>query len=603
MENGGKRATIFWRNLRTSWICTKLIFKYRKSYFIYTFLSAALSILKIYWPIYCMKNLINGLLGGSADSIVTSSLTLALGSAAVWWAGQLLEHKTEEINIVLVSCFEEELGSKVIKLPYEAQESAEMLEKIELALEPVNKQNVLPRFVNNIRDIVTRVMLIVFGGAVIVNLKMEFIFLITVIVGINSFLHQKAQKAQLNFYKVITPINRKFGYYKDLSHNYHMGKDVRIYQMGDYIINKIKKYDDESYHGYKKLFGKIGLCQGSIAANVQLQTLVIYLYMIYIMQKQSLSVGDFTLYVSAAVNFANTISDLFHSLIESRQVSGYLETYVELIAGRGGKKAGVEKPERDADPIKGDIRLIEFRNVSYRYPGKEQYAVKNLSFSLNKKEKVMLVGANGSGKSTIVKLLCRLCTPTEGEILVNGININSISEREYVELLSVVFQDYKIWECTIKEYICGEKGYSEDKANEVLKNIGMYEKVMKLKKCGDTILTRNFDKEGIEVSGGEGQKLALGRALYRKAPVVIMDEPTAALDPLAEYDFYERASSLYDSDIFLMISHRMASCRLCDRIIVLEGGKIVETGSHTELLAQDGLYREMWDLQAELCAL
>ena len=134
----------------------------------------------------------------------------------------------------------------------------------------------------------------------------------------------------------------------------------------------------------------------------------------------------------------------------------------------------------------------------------------------------------------------------------------------------------------------------------MLRNTGLYEKVMRWNRGTDTILTRNFDREGMEVSGGEGQKLALGRALYKKAPVVIMDEPTAALDPLAEYDFYEKASVLYDSDILLLISHRMASCRLCDRIIVLEKGMITEAGSHEELLSLDGLYRRMWNLQAGL---
>lgn len=595
-----KRPGTFSQKLRTSWVCTKIIFQCRKSYFIYTLLSAVISVLKTYWPVYCMKNLINGLLERNMNSIVSGSLLLALGSVAIWGLERLLEQKMETGNIELVSCFEEKLGSKVIRFPYEVQESAEVLEKIELALEPINKQNALPRFVNNFRDIVTEVLIILFGGVIIIDLRIEFLFLIAVIVCINSFLHQKAQKAQINFYKIITPINRKYGYYKDLSQNYHMGKDVRIYQMSDYIINKIKQYDDESYHGYKKLFSRIGLCQGSIAANVQMQTLIIYLYMIYIMQKQSLSVGDFTLYVGTAINFANTISNLFHSLIEARQVAEYLEAYVELITDESVKESGAEKVERVADPIRKEIHLIEFRNVSYRYPGKEQYAVKNLSFSLNKQEKVMLIGANGSGKSTIVRLLCRLCTPTEGEILVNGININSISDNECMELLSVVFQDYKIWECTIKEYLCGKNEYSEEKVKEVLKNSGLYEKVMKLSKRADTTLTRNFDNEGIEVSGGEGQKLALGRALYKKAPVVILDEPTAALDPLAEYDFYERASALYDSDILLMISHRMASCRLCDRIIVLEEGKIAETGSHEALLSRDGLYRKMWDLQAGL---
>lgn len=595
-----KKKGTFFQKLEICRVCTKLIYKCKKSYFVYMLLSAVLSVLKIYWPIYYMKNVINGLLGGDIDNIVSNSLLLVLGSAAFWGCEQLLEQKMEAINIVLVSCFEEELGKKMAGLPYELQESAEMLEKIELALEPINKQNVLPRFVNNLKDIVAELLIILFGGIVIVDLRIEFIFLILVIVSINSFLHQKAQKAQFNFYKVITPINRKFGYYKELSQNYQMGKDVRIYEMSEYIINKIKEYDDESYRGFKKLFTKIGLCQGSIAANIQLQTFAIYLYMIYIMRKQSLSVGDFTLYVGTAIHFANTISKLFNSLIEARQVTEYLETYVELITEKDRKTPNTEKTNNNIDLARRDINLVEFKNVSYCYPGKEQYAIRNLSFTINKKEKVMLIGANGSGKSTIVKLLCRLCVPTEGEILVNGKNINLISDSEYMDLLSVVFQDYKIWDCTVKEYICGKNEYNEGKVIEVLKNIGLHEKILKLSMYMETPLTRNFHNEGIEVSGGEGQKLALGRALYKNAPIVIMDEPTAALDPLAEYDFYEKASSLYDSDILLLISHRMASCKLCDKIIVLEEGKIVETGSHDMLLSLGGIYRKMWETQAGL---
>ena len=244
-----------------------------------------------------------------------------------------------------------------------------------------------------------------------------------------------------------------------------------------------------------------------------------------------------------------------------------------------------------------DKPLIEFKNVSFAYPDSEKTVLKNLNLTLRRGERLAVVGKNGSGKTTFVKLLCRLYDPIEGEILFNGKNIKEYDYKEYLNLFSVVFQDFKLLALPLAQNISGGEAYDKLKVVEVLKNTGL--DLSKFKNAEETYLYKNFDDEGVNISGGEGQKIAIARALYKDAPLIILDEPTAALDPIAEAEIYSKFDGLVKNKTSLYISHRLSSCKFCSHILVFDAGLIVQEGSHEELLAEDGLYSKLWNAQAQ----
>ena len=238
--------------------------------------------------------------------------------------------------------------------------------------------------------------------------------------------------------------------------------------------------------------------------------------------------------------------------------------------------------------------------MSFRYPGAETDALKHLSFRFKLGTKLAVVGRNGSGKSTMIKLLCRLYDPTEGEILLNGINIQKYDYDEYMSLFSVVFQDFQLFSFTLGENVASSRNYDRSKAHRCLKQAGFGQRLFQLPKGLDTYLNQDFDQSGVTMSGGEAQKIALARALYKDAPFMILDEPTAALDPMAEYEIYTRFNDMVGSKTAVYISHRLSSCRFCDEIAVFHEGKLVQYGTHSQLLADpNGQYYALWTAQAQ----
>ena len=242
---------------------------------------------------------------------------------------------------------------------------------------------------------------------------------------------------------------------------------------------------------------------------------------------------------------------------------------------------------------------IEFKNVSFRYPGAENDSLKNINIKINNGEHLAVVGRNGSGKTTFIKLMCRLYDVTEGEIRINGINIKDYTEDSINKLYSVVFQDFQMFSLPLSDNICSGKNCDREKMLDCLEQANIKERVLNMPEQEQTYLYKNVDKSGVEISGGEAQKLALARALYKDSPVVILDEPTAALDPVAENEIYNRFNSFVENKTAIYISHRLSSCVFCSRIAVFDNAELVEKGTHTQLLENNGKYSELWNAQAQ----
>ena len=324
--------------------------------------------------------------------------------------------------------------------------------------------------------------------------------------------------------------------------------------------------------------------------------LALYLYIGAKAYIGTFGIGNFFLYTGSVDRFLKAVCDFGNSLSSLRQNNDYLIEvfrYLDLPDEMYRGTLSVEKREDNKFEI-------EFRNVSFRYPGSESFALKNVSFKFRVGERLAFVGMNGSGKTTFVKLLCRLYDPTEGQILLKGIDISKYNYDEYVKLFSIVFQDYYTFAFSLGENVSARHDYDAEKVWSCLKKVGAWDKFSKTERGLDTPLGTRYQNDGVEISGGEAQKVALARALYKDAPYIILDEPTAALDPVAEAEVYSKFNEIVEDKTAIYISHRLSSCRLADKILVFHDGEIVQQGSHDQLVTDtSGKYYELWNAQAQ----
>lgn len=306
-----------------------------------------------------------------------------------------------------------------------------------------------------------------------------------------------------------------------------------------------------------------------------------------------------TITVGMVLRYAQAIFQACMSVSASIRLAGEFRTDVGRIAST------LEYLNLEAKKTKGDSftemtkGVIEFRNVSFRYPGTKELVLDHVSLKIEPSEKIAVVGKNGSGKTTLVKLLCRLYEPEEGEILWNGKNIREYDLKEWQKIFAIVFQDYSLLSLTLGQNVAASEQYEAERAKEVLQLAGFGERLNKLKKGLETVVYPEYEQDGVSFSGGEEQKIAIARAIYKGGQICILDEPTAALDPVSESRVYESFDEIVKGKTAVYISHRLSSCKFSDRIFVLDNGKIAESGTHEALLSKNGLYAQLWQAQAQ----
>ncbi len=385
-----------------------------------------------------------------------------------------------------------------------------------------------------------------------------------------------------------------FAYGKGIG--YKESKDVRIFRAENLIKKHIDRDERMFYDGWTKRVirseGKGGIVIALGAGGI---LSVSYLFVVKYSMSGGISVGDILKYATAMNIFANSILRLSNDLSMFINSAKQQQTCTKFLNVPEIMRKGVIPVEKRSD----NKYEIEFRNVSFRYPGSSDYALRNVSLKFKVGERLAVVGMNGSGKTTFIKLLCRLYDPTDGVITLNGIDIRRYKYNEYMSLFAVVFQDFRLFSFGIGDNIAAGGDYVPERIIECMNRTGLGERLNTLPNGIDTCLYKDFDKGGIEISGGEAQKTAIARALYKNSPFIILDEPTAALDPLAEYEIYSRFDDISGGKTTVYISHRLSSCRFCPNIAVFDNGQITERGSHDELLAANGKYAELWNAQAQ----
>ena len=331
---------------------------------------------------------------------------------------------------------------------------------------------------------------------------------------------------------------------------------------------------------------------GGLRALLNLiRELVAYAYLSYLVCGGRLSVSDFIFYFGIITGFSNWIMNAVYQYSNLERCCNDCAAFREFVES---EEEGQNRPDIDFD----DVASIEFKNVSFTYPSAEKSTVCNMSFKVNRGENIAIVGENGAGKTTAVKLLCGLYYPTSGEILINGKSSRDFSSDSYFNLFSAVFQDYYFMPMTIAENICTASDYDRKKLFAAFDKAGISEKINSLPLKEKTYMIKDVYKDAADFSGGEKQKLLLAKAIYKNAPVLILDEPTAALDPIAENELYLKYNEMTSGKISFFISHRLSSTRFCDRILLVKDGKIAESGTHDELMALNGLYYRMYHVKS-----
>ena len=380
--------------------------------------------------------------------------------------------------------------------------------------------------------------------------------------------------------------------------HYKNGKDVRIYN--SYGLMERWTTDLYSRKKYRKRLkdGAVGFAGQSAANDMVLNTIEggAYLMVTIVALAGAVSVGNVVRLAGCLKKLMAAVYGLFQDITEFALTARKQVSTIEFLELSDDMYKGKLPVEKRSD----NEYQIEFRNVSFRYPGSEQYALKNFSMKLSIGEKLAIVGMNGSGKTTMIKLLCRLYDPDEGEILLNGVDIRKFKMDEYSKLFSVVFQDYVLFPYELAQNVAVDVEYDSGLVKKCLNDSGFGERLDNLEKGERTYLYKDFEDSGIEISGGEAQKIAIARSVYKDAPFILLDEPTAALDPLAEYEIYSNFDRIVGNKTAIYISHRLSSCRFCEKIAVFHEGKLVQYGSHDQLV-QDvaGKYYEMWNAQAQ----
>ncbi len=430
----------------------------------------------------------------------------------------------------------------------------------------------------------------------LIKISIYILFAVLLSAGVGIAINLLMFKYQAKVYPRLKNANNQIYYFEKTLADYHYGKDIRVYGMQDYLDNI---YSNQLI-SYKTVLKDIANKRFQYSFLELLCLLILDAASFFLLAQayyqQIITIGALTLYLGVVVALntsIKTLGTLAISLVKNVKYTSdyynFLEKY-DFYGNWGTKKALVD-----------EALTIELKNVSFKYPKTDKMVLENINLKISRGEKLAIVGENGAGKSTLIKLICGLFRPTAGQILINGININEFAREEYYKMIACVFQEVNLYSGTILENVCGDTQdlVAKEKAKAALSKLGLDAKINSLPKKYDQPVLKSVEEDGVELSGGEAQRIAIARALYKDAPLVILDEPTAALDALAEAKIYESFADLVKGRTAIYISHRLSSTKFCDHIALFSKEGLIEYGTHEELLALHGHYYEMFMVQGK----
>ena len=591
-DSGHQPKYSTWQNIGYvvggAWQVDKKVFLF---FAIYSVLSGAIPIINIVFPRFILQELMTG---KELYRLLRILLLYFLSAAAAGY-GKAYFNQVYFPRLVSIRFeFMKKHQIKCMTTDYKNTENPDFLNDKETAFRCLNNND------RGIEGMMHKLyflggnILTIFGYLTIISMLNVYVLLYMIAnVLISYYFAYRVRKYEHEKKDEISENERRSGYLYNLMYDFAYGKEIRIYGLSDWISGLFKAYKDRRVKIQKQIKWKNFRAELVNVLLLILREGIIYGYLINLTLRGRLSIPDVTMYFAAIAGFAEwlnrLISDFAHIRAQNLDINDFRK-FTEQLEEEAGE--GLKLPEEPYE--------IEFRQVSFHYPNSDQYIYKNLNLKIPFGQKLAIVGHNGAGKTTFVKLLCRLYDVSEGEIFLNGINIKRFNKEEYMTLFSAVFQEVKILAYSAEENITLTKGeVDKGRLNHALEQAGIAEKISSLSNGVKTSLLKFLDEDGVELSGGENQKISIARALYKNGPIMLLDEPTAALDALAEYRTYMNFNEMTENKTAIYISHRLASTVFCNQIALFEKGEIVEYGTHQELLAKKGKYRDMFNTQAK----
>lgn len=487
-----------------------------------------------------------------------------------------------------------ERSIQTLELDYELLEEPTGQEALEKATRYNGEWNGIVGLANRGFRTIQYLIQIIIGSAIILTINIWLVVCIISLAVFKIFLENRRQAKVKSINDEAIPQWRRVNYVNNISTNLSIGKDLRVYNMDRFIEAERTSVFKNILKNIRKRIAYNTTVDIIIHILAAVDSIILYGFLLYEVLNNGMLISTFTFMLASISNvtwsltyFAREYSNTYRCSLES----------IDYLVIMGDKY----KTKTYTNDLPNENFSIEFKNVYYQYAGQIGYALEDVSFKITKGEKIALVGYNGAGKTTLTKLICGLYHPTKGQILVNGVDIETLKRDELAKAISPVFQETLIYAYDVKSNVSMAYGNSieYDKVIKATKIAGVDKKIDSLKDKYETMLTRDLEDDGIELSGGESQKLAIARAIYKNAPLYILDEPTSALDPLAEAEIYQNFNEVVGGNSVIYISHRLSSTKFCDKVIVLDNGKIKEMGTHYELLKEDTLYKKLFDMQAE----
>lgn len=480
-------------------------------------------------------------------------------------------------------------------------ESPDFLDYAQRAKTALNRGKGFHGVLYQSRNFIAQGTLMILSAALIgiQNLLMMIIFIVISfgIVKISSFF---TKRDKIKFSDAMAPTWRKMNYLESTTKNFDFAKDIRLFNMSNAFFNQLSGVNETYKELNRKHHNRMVLWEVSLGSVLIVQKILMYTWLVYNVVTGAYQISDFVLYVGLVSTFHASVGYVNWIYSDMRTNSLMINDYRNFVDWKEDRETADEKDGYITE-INLDKFEFRFENVSFKYPGHDNYVLKNVNLTIKNGAKLAVVGVNGAGKTTFIKLMMKLYEPSEGRILLNDVDIKEYNREEYFKLFSPVFQNVECFAMPIYQNIsfAEEDKTDMNKINEVLEQSGLSEKINSYEKGIHTNLLKIFDKEGIDLSGGEKQRLAMARALYKDGKVIILDEPTAALDALAEDRMYREFENMIHGKTAVFISHRLGSTRFCDKIAMFEDGTIVEEGTHEELMAKNGKYAYMFGIQSQ----
>ncbi|MBN3490023.1 ABC transporter ATP-binding protein [Acholeplasma equirhinis] len=570
-----------------------LTFKKKPSFYFLSVLQALIGAARLYIGVYAVKWVIDLVATSQFEEVFRFSLIVVAIQFAMTIVTKVLDQVIRVTTFNLRYLLNQHVTARIMKFEYEKLEDPFYLDLRERAKFAIDNQGVIYQLLNYVTIFISSFISIATLGLVLFMFDAWMIVALLVALILHIVIYNMSNSFQITLTETMMPINRKAGYYLNSLLNVENQKDFRFTNMNKLIHHKTSGFINETTSHISKI--SLGMSKYEFASDVVNNVLMGFTY-IYIAMKavaKLIPISDFILYTGTTIQLSEQLATVVGNVANLKRNVEWIKPYFTLLAVPLQDELHTGKLPLSA------IDTIEFDNVSFKYPKTEQMILKHISFKVNRGEKISVVGLNGAGKTTLVKLLSRFYQPTEGQILINGININAYEYNSYVQKMAAVFQDFKIFSYSIAKNITGNDQDLEG-ALDAANKVSLSKKLASLKDGIHSNYGKSLYQDGIELSGGEGQKIAIARALYKNSDLIILDEPTAALDPLAEAEIYEHFNDLVKEKTALYISHRMSSSVFCDKVLVINNGEIEDYDKHTNLMKKtNSLYYELFTTQAK----